>query len=230
MIGGYPHRPEDSFFYQAVEQLRQTTGQPVLTTEFTFGGFPVTRVPKHLKPRCLDAHPDVVVMQFASSDMVVPLKSHHDRSGRPVHQKVSDQMPGAGDWCRWQLQGLIGDLRQLKPVTPVEEYLQTMQKMTQAMLESGIVPVVMSPFVFGAGRSDWVARTAARRLQTMIAALPGAIYVDAYAALNRHPRRQMLLKDGTHLSLAGHRVVADALRPVLQVVLEDWKKSSPAAE
>jgi lysophospholipase L1-like esterase len=230
MIGGFPHRPEDSFFHHAIEQLWTTTGAKVVTTQFTFGGFPVTRVPKHLKARCLDARPDVVVIQFGSSDLVVPLRPNHDRSGHLVHRAVSDAMPGMMDWCRWQFQGLIGDLRQLKPVTPVEEYLQTMEKMTRAMLENGIVPVVMSPFVFGAGRSDWMARTAARRLQTMITALPGAVYVDAYAALARHPRRQMLLRDGTHLSLAGHRVVAETLRPHLQTVLQNWKKSEADAD
>jgi lysophospholipase L1-like esterase len=229
MIGGFPHQPENSFFHHALSQLRSATPHQLVPGIYTFGGFPVTRVPKHLKARCLDTHPDIVVLQFASSDLVVPIHREHRTNSNLVHRAVSVQMPTTVDWCRWQLQGLLGDLRRLEPVTPLETYLATMEQIAGTLLEHGITPVVLSPFVFGAARSDRLARAATRQLSAPLSARPGIFYVDAYAALDRFSRRQMLLKDGSHLSLAGHRVVAEALVPHLKnALLSREPKPSPA--
>jgi lysophospholipase L1-like esterase len=197
--------------------LRAESHPNLKTSIYTFGGFPVTRISKHLKPRCLDVQPDIVVLQFASSDLVVPIHPHHPSN--LVHRDVPVQSPKMVDWCRWQMQGFIGDLRGLHPITPLETYLQTMEKIVRSLKEHQIIPVALSPFIFGSRRSDRLARAAAGRLQAMLAALPGAVYVDAYSALNSHPRRKMLLKDGTHLSLAGHQVVAEVLAPCLKTLV-----------
>ena len=224
MIGGFPHRQEDSFFHHTLRRLEHVAGCVLVPSIYTFGGFPVTRVPKHFKARCLDTHPDIVVLQFATSDLVVPVR--HDGSGsRPANHQVTVAAPRLVDWCRWQAQGLVGDVRRLKSVTPLETYLETMVQIVDTLLAHQIVPVILSPFVFGAGRSDRLARVAAGRLQTLLTVLPGAVYVDAYSALAGRPRRDMLLKDGSHLSLAGQQVVADALVPGLETALHHWRKS-----
>lgn len=224
MIGGFPHRPEDSFFHHAIQKLQIKRGSGIVSSSYTFGGFPVTRVPRHLKARCLDKHPHIVVLQFASSDLIVPIHKHHHGS-EPVHRDVSEKLPSISDWFRWQIQGLIGDIRRLPPVTPLETYLQTMEQLVRTLSEHQIIPVVLSPFVFGGWRSDRFARTAAGRLQKLLSSFPGAIYVDAHAALNRHPRRKMLLKDGSHLSRAGHQIVAEVLLPGLETAVANWEKS-----
>jgi len=222
MIGGFPHRTEDSFFHHAIERLRTDTPHQITSSLYTFGGFPITRVPKHLKPRCLDARPDIVVLQFASSDLVVPIRRKHDHhhGQRPVHHEVTTRTANTRDLWRWRLQGLIGDLRQLTPVTPVETYLQTLQQIISSLREHNITPVVISPFVFGGWRSDRIARSAAGQLRQLLASKPDIFYVDAYAALDRHPRRKMLLHDGTHLTLAGQQVVANALLPALKQAVD----------
>lgn len=69
MIGGFPHRYEDSCFHLAMERLRKESAHHLIPSIYTFGGFPVTRIPKHLAARCLAANPDIVVVQFASSDL-----------------------------------------------------------------------------------------------------------------------------------------------------------------
>ena len=228
MIGGFPHRPEDSFFHLALQELQPATPHPLLPLVYTFGGFPVTRVPRHLRARCLDEHPDIVVLQFASSDLVVPVR-HQPGSSRPVHHEVRPQPPRFLDRAQWQIQGLIGDVLQSPPVTPLAAYLETMENLVHTLREQRIVPVVMSPFIFGAGRSDRLARRAAEELPVRLAAQPGTVYVDAYAELARRPRREMLLRDGAHLSLAGQRVVAGVLVPALKTALQYWEKSAPAA-
>ena len=221
MIGGYPHRQEDSFLHLAVERLRHETAHHIIDSLFTMGGFPITRVPKHFAAGCLAARPDIVVLQFGSSDLVVPVRRHHhSRSGTPIHQNVAARSPNSLDRIKWRLLSAIGTGFNLKPVTPPEIYLATVMQLVRTLLEHEVTPVVMSPFVFGGRRSDRIARDCAGHLNGLLAAVPKAVYVDAYAALSHQPRRRMLLRDGSHLSLAGQQVVADALFPALKNILE----------
>ena len=223
MIGGFPHRYEDSFFHLALEQLRRETRHHLLPSQFTFGGFPITRVAKHLAARGLAAKPHVVVLQFGSSDLVVPLRRRHKSHGdgiSAVSRTVSANSPSGLDQLKWQVRGLVGDGLALKSVTPPETYLATLVQLAQTLLDHQVLPVVMSPFVFGDRRSDRLARDCARRLQDLLAALLKAVYVDAYSALDRQPRSRMLLSDGSHLSLAGHQVVGQCLFTSLKQLVE----------
>ena len=222
MIGGFPHRPEDSFFYKAIECLQKQGGQKPITSQFTFGGFPVTRVPKHLRLRCLDFHPNIVVLQFGTSDLIVPIRRHHHHDSRPVHRNVSIANPVLIDRLRWQIQSLVGDAFGLAPVTDPTVYLQTVEQIARSLAEQNIIPVVLSPFVFGGRRSDRIARDCAVKLKQRMAQVPKAVFVDAYTALNEHPRSRMLLRDGSHLSIQGHLVVADALFPHLKNLLDNF--------
>jgi lysophospholipase L1-like esterase len=221
MIGGFPHRQEDSFFHQAVERLRPTTPHHIADSMFTMGGFPITRVPKHFQARCLSAKPHIVVLQFGSSDLIVPVRRHHHRSGRPIHTDVSTHLPTAFDRLKWSLRSAAGDILNLHSVTSPEIYLATLLQLVQTSLEHQAIPVVMSPFVFGWRRSNRVAGAAVGQLEKMLADFPEAIFVNAYAELDRHPRNEILLSDGTHLSLAGQSVVADALYSSLKKVIEN---------
>ena len=221
MIGGFPHRQEDSFFHHAVERLRQETGQDIVDSLFTMGGFPVTRVPRHFHARCLAAEPDIVVLQFGSSDLVVPVRHRPQASSSiSVQRHVSARRATALDRLNWQVRSLIGDGLRLTPVTPPDKYLETMLLLTQTLVEHQVIPVVLSPFVFGSRRSDRLARDCGVRLQQSLAALPFAFYVDAYAALDGKPRERMLLRDGAHLSLAGQQVVAETLYPTLKNLVD----------
>ena len=221
MIDGFPHQPEDSFFHHAVTQLRRETSQTINASMFTLGGFPITRVPKHLPAKCLALHPDIVVVQFAATDLVVPLRRKRNRDGTSAAAFYGRSVKPAtlSARLRWQAQGLLGDLLQLEPVTPVDTYLETMKGIIRTLLEHQIRPVVVSPFVFGGRRSDRNARYCAGQLKTFVAAQPGAVFVDAYAALDREPRHRVLLADGGHLSLAGQQVVAEVLLAELRSIV-----------
>ena len=231
MLGGYPHRPEDSFFHLALEQLREASSCQITTSCYTMGGFPITRVPKHLTARCLSAHPNIVVIQFASSDLIVPLRRKRSSQTSDSHstpRKVSSESPSLKNRLIWQIQGLVGDTLQLKPMTPPPVYLETMGQITQILLDHGIIPVVLSPFVFGGRRSDRFAAECSVKLSQSLAKQPRAVYVDAYSALARYPRHQTLLADGTHLSLMGHRIVANALFGHLKSLVNGPGKGSVA--
>ncbi len=221
MIDGFPHQPTDSFFHHAVTRLRQETALTVTASMFTLGGFPVPRVLRHLESKCLAFHPDIVVLQFGATDLVVPLRRKKNRDGSTsaaFHGRSADPATLISR-VRWQFQGWVGDLLQLEPVTPVGAYLETKGEIIRTLLAHNIIPVVVSPFVFGSRRSDRNARYCAGRLQELLATLPKAYFVDAYAALDRHPRHRMLLADGGHLSLAGQQVVGDELLAVLKRIV-----------
>ena len=237
MVGGFPHRPEDSFFHHAIERVRPETSHQLTPSLVTMGGFPITRVPKHLAPRCLAAKPHIVVLQFGSSDLIVPLRrnrqhyssnSSSSSNGLSSSRKVSTQPPSLWHLAKWQLHGLAGDALRLQPITGKEIYLATQIELTRTLLKHQVTPVVMSPFIFGGRRSDRLARECTQRLQASIAALPGAIFVNAYAALDQQPRRHMLLSDGSHLSLAGQKVVAEVLFASLKPLInsEAWSEKS----
>ena len=173
MIGGFPHRYEDSCFHLAVERLRQETGHNLIPSIYTMGGFPVTRALKHLPARCLAAKPDIVVVQFGPSDLVVPLRRHHHRhQDSAVKRKVSTAHAGATDRLRWVAQGMVGDLLRLGPVTPPEIYLETMREIIRTVAGQPAIPVILSPFVFGGHRSDRLARTAIYHLRQIVGAVP----------------------------------------------------------
>lgn len=227
MIGGFPHRYEDSCFHLATERLRQESGHNIIPSSFTFGGFPVTRVSKHMPARCLAAAPDIVVVQFGSSDLVVPIRRRRSHNGvSPVQRKVSATPATTVHQIRWRIRGMLGDLLQLSPVTPPAIYLETMGRIVRMISEIGAIPVVLSPFVFGAQRSDRIARDCVRRLQRVVAvaaAIPSAHYVDVYSALDQYPRREILLSDGTHLTLKGQAVVGECLAAALAGVIRAKK-------
>jgi lysophospholipase L1-like esterase len=222
MIEGFPHRYEDSCFHHALEKLRKEVAHNIIASRFTMGGFPINRIPKHLEAKCLAAQPDIVVLQFASSDLVVPVRRHHrsDGSVSASHRKTSANPATQLDRLKWLCQGFLGNALSLTPVTPPEIYLENMNLLIRTLLEHRVIPVVLSPFVFGGQRSDRIARDCAGRLQQSMAAFPKAVYVDAYAALDRHPRWRMLLGDGTHLSIEGQKVVGDALFLCLKKLID----------
>ena len=221
MIDGFPHQPTDSFFHLAVTRLRQETKHPITTSMFTLGGFPITRVVRHLESKCVAFHPDIVVLQFGATDLVVPLRRKKNRDGTTAAAFHGRSVAPATliSRIRWQIQGLLGDVLTLEPVTPVEIYLETMAGLVRMLLENNITPVVVSPFVFGSRRSDRNAHYCAGRLKELLITLPKAHFVDAYAGLNRHPRHQMLLADGGHLSLLGQKVVGEELLAVLKRIV-----------
>lgn len=236
MIAGFPHRYEDSCFYQAMERLKNESGQIITPAIITLGGFPITHAAKHLAPRCLDAQPDIVVLQFATTDLVVPVRSKHRRARRGLagripsaaEREACDHPANAMDQLRWQIDGMIGDLLQLAPVTPPEIYLQTMTAMAGSIAEHHAIPVVLSPFIFGGRRSNRIAGHCAQRLPELLASVPKARYVDVYSALSRHRSGEILLRDRCHLTLKGQAIVGDRLFETLATILNEKTRNQAA--
>jgi lysophospholipase L1-like esterase len=209
-----------------MKRLRKETGHNIQSSIYTLGGFPVPRILKHVPSRCLADQPDIVVLQFGSSDLVVPVRrKRHARHMVSGANTVRAKPANLVCQLRWRIQSLIGDGLRLSPVTAPEIYLACMSRMVQMIAEHQAVPVVLSPFVFGAQRSDRIARHCVELLQQAVATVPTAQYVDVYSALDQFPRREMLLSDGTHLTLKGQAVTGECLFTVLNRVVRERSRT-----
>jgi len=175
---------------------------------------------------------DMCPLTQVTSDLVVPVRRKHRHpfhglaGRRPslASRKACDRRAQAMDQLRWCIDGMIGDLLQLAPVTPPEIYQETLCSMARAISEHQAIPVVLSPFVFGGRRSDRIARDCAQRLPRLLASIPNARFVDAYSALNQYPRGEVLLRDRCHLTLKGQAIVGECLFASLAKII---KKKSP---
>ena len=220
-IAGVPHRFENSFFHLATERLRLESPHNLSSSLFTLSEFSAPRAIQHLPTHGLAEKPDIVVLQFGSSDLRISLRRKSipeamaNRSGATAHSA------GPARPLYWQLQGLIGDLLQLPSVTAPEAYLEAMNQMIRIVAAYDAVPVVMSPFVIGSPRSDRVARQCVPVLAKVVAAVPEARYLDAYSVLDKFPRREILLRDGIHLTIQGQVLVAEGLFTLLARLLRE---------
>lgn len=223
MISGFPFPADTGFLCHAMHQLHRDHGKQAWVEVVTMGGFPAQRAQKHLRKKVLALRPDVVVLQFGSTDASAPLR----RSGwvrlwvkKPVHgDKVS---PSSATWkhaLKWRIWGVASSLLRVKPVAPLEEYLAAMNNMVKACLAAGSAVVVVSPFVMGSGHSNRLARRYSRALGEIFSRLPNCHFLDAYSVLQPLPRRQILLSDGFHLSARGHELVGDRLGEILLRVI-----------
>lgn len=226
MIAGYPLSLETGFLYQAVQNLQQTGGFKVAVDVVAMGGFPVDRARKHLAKKVLSHRPDIIVLQFGSTDASAPLRNNfisrrklHKRAHSP--EKVSTLPPASRDLWKWKLRSLASGLMRVPPLTPLESYLEAMLGMVEECLAAGSRVVVVSPFIMGSGHSDRFARRYAQALKNRLLKFPRVQVLDAYAVLSPWPRRQMLLQDGFHLSAEAHQKVGAALAGIIAEIVRD---------
>jgi lysophospholipase L1-like esterase len=221
MIGGFPHRFENSFFHLATERLRLEFTHHLSSSLYTLGGFPAPRAIRHLPTHGLAEKPDIVVLQFGSSDLAVPVRRKSRQPAITAQARATAHPAGPVRPLHWHLQGLIGDLLQLPSVTAPEAYLEAMNQMIRTVAAYDAVPVVMSPFVLGSPRADRIARQCVPALAKVVAAVPGARYLEVYSILDEFPRREILLRDGTHLTIQGQVLVSEGLFTVLARLLRE---------
>lgn len=229
MIAGYPLASADGFLQQAVQRLQHDGRFKVALEIVALGGFPAPRAPKHLSKRVLAHRPDVVVLQFGSTDASTPLRNgfavrHFFENDSHTQEKVSAQSPEPFDLIKWQLRNLGSELLLVQPITPLDDYLSAQLDMVNQCLAAGCKVVVISPFVMGSGRCNRFARNYTRTLEQHLPKSQEVHFLDAHTLLSSEPRWKMLLSDSFHLSAAAHQKVGIALGELLTKVA-----SQPAA-
>ena len=235
MITGYPLPAEAGFLYQAVQYLRQASKLEVELEIVTMGGFPVNRAQKHFRKKVLVHPPDVVVLQFGSTDAITPLHRGFGvrhlfkndarlrlsvKRGGLFREGISPQPPAPLDLLKWRLRSLGSEILRVAPMTPLESYLTAFLNMVDECRDAGSTVVALSPFVMGGGRSNRFARRYTRALEEQLSRIPGAYFLDAHSLLSQERRSEMLLRDGFHLSARGHQKLGLALGQLLAKVAQ----------
>lgn len=216
MIAGYPLSLETGFLHQAVQHLHQTGEFTVAFEIVAMGGFPAHRAHKHLAKKVLSKRPDIVVLQFGSTDASAPLRNNFLSRQRLRNQSqgaenVSQLPPDSHDLLKWRLRSFASELLLVPPIAPLQSYQAALLGMVDECRKAGSKVVVVSPFVMGGRRSDRFARGYTRALQESLPRCPEVHFLDAHALLSQSPRHQMLLRDGFHLSPAAHQKIGVAL-------------------
>lgn len=216
MTEGFPLSTEQGF-------LHRLSGEGVQVEHKAWHSFTAVRAEKWV-PGVVESRPsDFVVVQFGSTDVAMPLAvglGLRSRGGldsspakRPPVSPENRPIPNTGraTMVGWQIRGAVKWAARLQPSVNIDSYAAAMRRIAACIAESA-VPVVLSPFVLGDEYSNAAARRHGLAVREALRSVPQAVFVDAWAALMKHPRRMVLLKDGFHLSARGHAVVAEAIR------------------
>jgi len=220
MIAGYPLPAENGFLHLATQHLRRQSSTQVDLEIVALGGFPAPRATKHFAKRVLVHRPDVVVIQFGSTDASAPLRNgivlrQLLKKDPHVRDKVSPLPPAPADGWKWKLRSLASELLLVPPLTPLMDYAGAMLDLAWQARSAGSQVVVVSPFVMASGRSNRFARQYTDTLHRRLPLDGKTQFLDAHALLSAAPCDEYLLRDGFHLSAAAHQKVGAALGELL---------------
>jgi hypothetical protein len=227
MISGYHHKG-GGLFEVACKEIARDTEIPIESKGFSFGGFPAPRARKYLKSKVFGYRPRYIVIQLAALDALCPIRNDAVKK----HGPTSSQLKRAS-WSshlRWMIAALLGYVRGLEPVTPLSEYIPAIEGIIEACIAADMVPIVLTPFVYGSRYSMRNALIYAEVLRGLVAAKPGAHLVDCIEALRPYQKSQVLQHDGFHLSQAGHAIVGTAIAKCIatDICASDGRGRAPA--
>lgn len=226
MIAGFPLAGEAGFLHRAVQALQQSGQFKVGLAIVPMGGFPASRARKHFAKKALARRPDIVLLQFGSTDASAPLRRavglrHWLRKDPRVREQVSIRPASSKDLLKWRLRSLASNLLFVTPIAPMKEYMNAVLGMVDEACLSGSSVVVLSPFVMGGGRSNRFARRYTAALAHRLHGLSDVYFLDVHALQSGFPRQEMLLCDGFHLSDRGHEELGTALSRLLPQVAQN---------
>lgn len=223
MINGYPFDPGSSFFAQYLKRLGDAIQLPIESQVFSFGGFPVERASRFLH-RVAKYEPQMVVLQFGSTDLTISLKNHllpkmfrrvplssgsSSNSGkcRPHGAYRSTPMSRFQERIKFQLCRTLN----VKPeFGDTQTFMLSIDRICSSLRASSIEPVVLAPFPHGDRTSNLWARKFSNALDDYTRSRQ-ILFVDAHAELGKVPKETLLLSDKLHLSEQGHRILGELL-------------------
>ena len=254
MISGYPLQQAKSFFARMLSSLPTgENAQSMQRREHQFvslHGFTAERAARHLAAKVLSKKPDIVVLQFGSTDVDCPpvhafgggsdkqrqakrLRSGVQHAPSPVHEQISIK-PGSGlripsimDYARWIIASILGFLFRPDPNSDLDDYLDAMTMMVEMLSLENIEVIVLAPFPFAMRYTHRLARRYTAALIQRLSSYRNVACVDCIKVLEDYPVRKVVLSDGMHLSELGHRVLGDHLAGVLQDRMEILRNRLP---
>jgi lysophospholipase L1-like esterase len=127
-------------------------------------------------------------------------------------------------YFRWEAASLIGDLRNIKPITPVSSYIDAIKTMVSDCELAGATPVVLSPFIYGSRRTARKAASYVSALHELHSKDANMILVDCVSLLTKFQKKVILQHDGFHLSRLGHELVG---RQIGEAISADLASKAP---
>lgn len=227
MISGYPHQGV-GLFDVACSIVGECASRPIQSIVVSLGGFGAPRAQKYLGKRILPFRPHYVVLQFGSTDAQCPVRDSN-RTDRPKSGGLSASQSSETaratfaqasnlSYFRWELASLIGAVRKLEPITPINSYRDAMATLVKDCKAAGVTPVVLSPFIYGS-------RYTARKAVSYVSALreihskeANMLLIDCMQLLGSYPKKLILQDDGFHLSPFAHGLIG---RRVGEAILAD---------
>jgi len=221
MIGGFPLPVQAGFFNQAADIVRLRSGYEVESDTVAMDRFSACKAQEGLSAKVLARRPDIVVLQFGSSDAMAPLRrgigirwlAAKRKINKPA--QVSTQPAGWKHILKWRLWGLASDLLQVRPHSTLNDFLAAYDNMVTQCLANNSSVVVLSPLVMGSARSNRFSRRFSKALAAQLKGRRDCHFLDAHALLSQESLRSVLLYDGFHLSAHGHKLLGEALGEVL---------------
>jgi hypothetical protein len=235
MITGYPHESA-GMFELACGLIERSLSRAVQSKIVSLGGFPAPCAEKYLKKRLFDFDSEYVIIQFGATDAQCPIRAgsrptaHSSSHGASKAIAVVAQSTGSYHGkpatsfssLRWELASVIGQLRQIEPITPLSSYIAAIERMVGDCLSARSKPVVLSPFVYGSRYTSRKARPYVDALRELSSRTPGMIFVDCFSLLSALPKVRILQHDGFHLSRLGQDMIGEAIG---KAIIEDVQRA-----
>lgn len=224
MISGYPLGEEHSFFTLLINRMRSELKIEIDTEVISFGGFPLNRAKKYFESKVLRTNPDVIIMQFASADTNVQLRTHIARIS-PVLKKLDNNKSIISDtttdlqqfiwhpkkYVLYVLKYILCRLSRVEPVhMSIDDIRNSVEEIAKKCIDNNIKLILLSHFVQADMAQNYWSKRYATEIQS-IASKYNMIFIDCHQTLSRFKKKDILLSDGFHLSKKGHQVVMQAI-------------------
>ena len=240
MISGYPHAG-GGLFETGCRLIEQGLLRPVQSKIVSLGGFPVPRAEKHLRRNVFDFNPHYIVLQFGATDAQCPIrpKNRPDRPRNPPKETSSqsnsvlanaetqnrlrtvlkfllwetthDQPYNLLSPLRWEIASVLGVIQKIEPITPLSIFIAAIERIVDDCLSAGMIPVVLSPFIFGSRYTTRNAVLYTNALHELYSRTKGMVFIDCIRVLATFRKSMILMNDGFHLSAAAHNLIGEAI-------------------
>jgi len=239
MISGYPHE-SGGMLETACKLIEKELALPVTSQVISLGGFPAPRARKHLSHKVLESKPDYVVLQFGTTDSQCPIRTQKPLKAQADRVESPSAQPNSSDThhrkpttalspLRWELISLLGLLKRAQPITPLSSYIAAMGQMMLECRSAGVVPVVLSPFVYGSRYTMRHAVCYANALRDLQVTMAHGLLIDCIDSLAHISKSRILMHDGVHLSNYGQQLIGRAIANSIVAHVRAHPKKKAAA-
>lgn len=224
MINGVPFKPEDSFFQKFIENLENNGTNIDFSKVISLEGFTINRAKKYFSKKVLSLNPDLVILQFGSTDCFVDLKKNlyknfkimkkfknqngsKEISKYPIDNNINSKLTSI---CKFIIKLLLIKLFNSTPRTTLNDYIESLEYIINECNSLNIELMILSPFVIGDIVSNMYAKKYTMNIYNLNH-MHSFIFVNCHSLLIKHNIQDVLLKDGVHISTKSHLLIADLM-------------------